>query len=181
MRIVTQLNGMDMISAGKITEVTSILELTRACGQHMRDNGIDQWDEDYPNKAVILQDIQTQTLFAYREDDEVLGIVVLNETQDEEYGQINWSTTEEDRNIVVHRLAVRPDKQRQGIARRLMDFAEEWARDNHYDSIRLDTFSQNPRNQRFYTNRGYTDLGPVYLRYKKEHPYYCYELLLTTE
>ena len=64
----------------------------------------------------------------------------------------------EDRNIVVHRLAVRPDKQRQGIARRLMDFAEQWARDHEYDAIRLDTFNQNPGNQRFYLNRGYTDL-----------------------
>ena len=169
-----------MISRGTLTEIDDILTLTRACGQHMRDNGIDQWDEDYPNREVIVQDIQTQTLFAYRERGKVLGIVVLNETQDEEYGEINWSTTEEERNIVVHRLAVRPDKQRQGIARRLMDFTEEWARDNQYDAIRLDTFSQNPRNQRFYTNRGYTDLGPVFLKYKKEHPYYCYELLLTT-
>ena len=74
-----------MISTGKLTEVDTILTLTRACGQHMRDNGIDQWDEDYPNREVISHDIQTQTLFAYREDDEVLGIVVLNETQDEEY------------------------------------------------------------------------------------------------
>lgn len=59
-----------------------------------------------------------------------------------------------------------------------MDFAEQWARDNHYDAIRLGAFSQNPRNQRFYLNRGYTDLEPVYLKYKKDHPYYCYASLL---
>ena len=170
-----------MISTGKIEELDEILALTRACGQHMRDNGIDQWDADYPNRAVILQDLQTQTLFAYRENNEVLGIVVLNESQDEEYEDVTWSTSEADRNIVVHRLAVRPDHQRSGIARRLMDFSEQWARDNHYAAIRLDTFSQNPRNQRFYLKRGYTDLGPVYLKYKKDHPYYCYELLLNQE
>jgi len=170
-----------MISIGTLEELDEILALTRACGQHMRDNGIDQWDADYPNRSVILQDLQAQTLFAYRENNEVLGIVVLNESQDEEYAEINWSTSDTDRNIVVHRLAVRPDQQRRGIARRLMDFAEQWALDNHYDAIRLDTFSQNPRNQRFYLNRGYTDLGSVYLKYKKDHPYYCYELLLTVE
>ena len=120
-------------------------------------------------------------MFAYRENNDVVGIVVFNESQDEEYAEINWSTSEADRNIVVHRLAVRPDKQRRGIARRLMDFAEQWARENDYDAIRLDTFSQNPRNQRFYLNRGYTDLGTVYLKYKKDHPYYCYELLLKAE
>ena len=167
-----------MISVGQLNELEAILQLTRACGQHMRDNGIDQWDEHYPDRAVLVNDLQTETLFAYREGDEILGVVVLNETQDEEYGDVSWSTSEDDRNIVVHRLAVRPDQQGRGLGRKLMDFAEQWARDNRYDAIRLDTYSQNPRNQRFYTNRGYRDLGPVYLKYKKEHPYYCYELLL---
>ena len=167
-----------MISKGESFEVEEILALTRACGQHMRENGIDQWDENYPNQKVILQDLQTQTLFVYRENDEILGIVVLNEEQDQEYAEINWSTSETDRNIIVHRLAVKPDHQKRGIAKRLMDFAEMWSRDKLYHAIRLDTFSQNPRNQRFYLNRGYTDLGSIYLKYKKDAPYYCYELLL---
>lgn len=167
-----------MISSGKTHEVDTILALTRACGKHMRENGIDQWDENYPDRENLLKDLETETLFAYREADIILGIVVLNEAQDEEYREIKWSTNDNDRNIVVHRLAVLPEHQGKGIARKIMDFTEEYASNNAYDAIRLDTFSQNPRNQRFYTNRGYTDLGAVYLKYKKEHPYYCYERLL---
>ncbi|XOV66951.1 MAG: GNAT family N-acetyltransferase [Fluviicola sp.] len=167
-----------MISHGKPEELEEILELTRACGQHMRENGIDQWDENYPDLVSLKHDIVTNTLFAYRENGHVVGIVVLNETQDPEYTEINWSTSEEQRNLVVHRLAVSPDQQGKGIARKIMDFAEDWARKNNFDAIRLDTFSQNPRNQRFYKNRGYTELGSVYLSYKKEYPYFCYELIL---
>lgn len=166
------------ISIGKKNEVDVILQLTKSCGKHMRAQGIDQWDEDYPDRESIRKDLETETLFAYREGNQILGIVVVNESQDEEYGEIHWSTSEEDKNIVVHRLAVRPDQQGKGIGRKLMDFAEQWAKENNYDAIRLDTYSQNPRNQRFYTNRGYTNLGSVYLKYKKEFPYYCYELLL---
>ena len=167
-----------MIFVGEIHEIDEIIALTKACGLHMRENGIDQWDENYPDRASIQKDLETKTLFAYRENDTILGIVVLNENQDEEYGEINWSTTDNDRNIVVHRLAVLPEHQGKGIARKIMDFAEEHARINAYDAIRLDTFSQNSRNQKFYTNRGYKDLGPVYLKYKKDHPYYCYERLI---
>lgn len=167
-----------MISHGRLDELEAILAMTRACGKHMRENGIDQWDENYPDLERLSNDIRTETLFAYRENNEVIGIIVLNETQDEEYAEINWSTSESDKNIVVHRLAVHPTYQGKGIARKLMDFAEDWARTNDYDAIRLDTFSQNPRNQRFYSNRGYADLGPVFLSYKKTHPYFCYELLL---
>ncbi len=167
-----------MISNGKPEELDAILALTRACGKHMRENGIDQWDEHYPDRDSLKRDIETNTLFVYRENNEILGIIVLNETQDPEYADIHWSTSDTDRNIVVHRLAVSPEHQGKGIARKIMDFAEEWAKENQYDAIRLDTFSQNPRNQRFYKNRGYTELGSVYLSYKKEHPYFCYELLL---
>ena len=167
-----------MISTGMMNEIDAIIQLTKACGQHMRDNGIDQWDEDYPNHAVIERDLETKTLFAYREHNKIIGIVVLNETQDEEYKEMNWSTSDNDRNLVVHRLAVLPHHQGRGIGRILMDFAEQWASTNNYDAIRLDTYSQNPRNQRFYRQRGYTELGAVFLQYKKEHPYYCYELLL---
>ena len=167
-----------MISHGKLDEIDEIIALTKACGKHMRDNGIDQWDEHYPDRGSIQNDIETETLFTLCEGDQILGIVVLNESQDEEYAEINWSTSETDRNLVVHRLAVRPDQQGKGLARQLMDFTEQFAQDEGYDAIRLDTFSQNPRNQRFYLKRGYTDLGAVFLKYKKEHPYFCYELLL---
>jgi GNAT superfamily N-acetyltransferase len=167
-----------MVSTGKVHEIDAILALTKACGKHMRDNGIDQWDENYPDYDSLLNDIKTETLFAYREGDAILGIIVLNESQDEEYSAMNWSTNDDDRNIVVHRLAVHPEHQGKGIARSIMDFAERWAADNNFDAIRLDTFSRNPRNQKFYTNRGYTELGSVYLKYKKDHPYFCYEMLL---
>ncbi len=168
-----------MISLGLPDEIDAIIALTKRCGTHMRENGIDQWDENYPDYASISTDLKTETLFVFREDEVILGIVVLNESQDEEYNQISWMTDYEARNLVVHRLAVDPIHQGKGIARMLMNHAENYARQNQYDSIRLDTFSQNTRNQRFYTNRGYTDLGSVYLKYKKEHPYFCYELLLT--
>ncbi len=168
-----------MISLGLPDEIDAIIALTKRCGTHMRENGIDQWDENYPDYTSISADLKSETLFVFRENEAILGIVVLNEFQDEEYNQISWLTNSEARNLVVHRLAVDPIHQGKGIARMLMNHAENYARQNQYDSIRLDTFSQNTRNQRFYTNRGYTDLGSVYLKYKKEHPYFCYELLLT--
>ncbi len=167
-----------MISLGKKEEIDQIITLTKACGKHMRENGIDQWDEHYPDRISIENDVATKTIYCYRENAKIVGIVVLNELQDEEYTEIDWLTDENSRNLVVHRLAVYPESQGQGIAQQLMTFAENFAQKNNYDSIRLDTFSQNPRNQRFYTKRGYTDLGSIYLKYKKEHPYFCYELLL---
>jgi len=59
-----------------------------------------------------------------------------------------------------------------------MNFAENHARKNGFTSIRLDTFSQNTANQKFYETRGYQKLGDIYFPKQSEHPFHCYELIL---
>ena len=167
-----------MIRLGRTEDITHIIALTKSCGRFLRENGIDQWDENYPSIEIIEQDILKQQLFCYIEKDELKGIVVLNENQDPEYEQINWLTDSNSKNLIVHRLAVDPKNQGRGIARKLMDYAEDYGKKNQYNSIRLDTFSRNLRNQRFYSNRNYHKIGEVYLSYRCDYPYYCYELPL---
>ena len=97
--------------------------------------------------------------------------------KDEEYEPIAWLTPD-GKNYYIHRLAVHPDFQHQGLARKLMDFAEQQVKSMNGASVRLDTFSQNRRNQKFYEARGYTRLGNIYFPKQSEHPFYCYELVL---
>ena len=59
-----------------------------------------------------------------------------------------------------------------------MDFAENYAKDNSHISVRLDTFSKNKRNLKFYESRGYQRLDGIYLPKQSEFPFYCYELIL---
>ena len=60
----------------------------------------------------------------------------------------------------------------------MMDFAEDFAKSNNYISIRLDTFSQNPRNNKFYKSRGYNKLDDVYFPKQSQFPFHCYEKLV---
>ena len=82
------------------------------------------------------------------------------------------------RNIYIHRLGVHPNRQGKGYAQQMMQFAENHARDNGFISVRLDTFSQNARNQRFYEKRGFQKLGDIFFPKQSEHPFHCYELVL---
>ena len=59
-----------------------------------------------------------------------------------------------------------------------MKFAEHYAQENNVLSIRLDTFSQNKRNQKFYELRGYKKLGDIFFPKQSKHPFHCYELVL---
>ena len=59
-----------------------------------------------------------------------------------------------------------------------MDFTENYASKNNFKSIRLDTFSQNKRNQLFYEKRNYTKLEKIYFLNQSEYPFYCYEMII---
>ncbi|MBC2838077.1 GNAT family N-acetyltransferase [Robiginitalea sp. SC105] len=168
-----------MIRPAKVVEIPQILELTRACGREMCARGIFQWTETYPSREAFQQDIDRGELWVLDLGQGPVGTLVLSEVMDEEYRQVLWLTPN-DRNRYVHRLGVHPDLQGRGYARKLMDFAEARAAAEGAASIRLDTFSRNPRNQRFYEQRGYQRLGAVYFPKQSAYPFYCYERILSS-
>ena len=166
-----------MIRKGTIADIDSILEITKACAQFMINQNIFQWNEFYPNKSAFVNDAKMGELYALEVDKNFIGAITISTHMDSEYIPIKWLTTNSN-NIYIHRLAVHPDHQGQGYAQKLMDFAEEFAINNNYTSIRLDTFSKNKRNQKFYEIRGYKKLGSVYFHNQSQDPFYCYELVL---
>lgn len=166
-----------MIRSAKISEIADILTMTKACAARMIANGIYQWNEDYPSREAFEKDIERDELFVLESDGKIIGTVVVSTLMDEEYHPVQWLTPNTN-NCYVHRLGVDPEYQGQGYARKLMDFAEDFARQAGFMSVRLDTFSQNKRNQHFYEKRGYQKLEDIYYPKQSDHPFHCYELLL---
>ncbi len=151
--------------------------ITRSCADAMIKKGIFQWNEAYPSKEILKKDIELQQLWKLTENNTIIGIIVLTKIEDEEYKSVKW-LTENLNNLYVHRLAVQPKFQGKGYAQKLMSFGEDYAINNNYNSIRLDTFSQNTRNQKFYEKRGYIKLESIFFPNQSVHPFYCYEKVL---
>jgi ribosomal protein S18 acetylase RimI-like enzyme len=166
-----------MIRQAKISEIPDILTITQACSQKMQENGILQWNEHYPSKEAFIQDIKRNELFVIEKNSTVQGTIVISTLMDEEYIPIKWLTPNGN-STYIHRLSVHPELQGQGLAQKMMDFAEAFSRENGFVSVRLDTFSQNKRNQRFYEQRGYQKLGDIFFPKQSDHPFHCYELVL---
>ena len=166
-----------MIRIATIKDIDTILDITKQCAKYMIDKGIFQWNEHYPNRLAFENDVKRKELYVLEIEDDIIACIVVSTFMDEEYVPINWLTPNNN-NIYIHRLAVNPAQQGNGYAQKLMDFAEKWAKENNYISVRLDTFSQNFRNQRFYEQRNYQRLGDIYFPKQSNHPFYCYELVL---
>jgi len=159
------------IKSETVDQVTQIMLLISGVIQHMESQGIFQWDEVYPNQEVIENDLSDGTLYTATVDDTIYGIIVLNEHQELEYQQVNWMF-QSDNILVVHRIAVDRDWQGKGVGSELMNFAEKFARENHYDAIRLDAFTQNPAAVALYHSRRYRLAGSVTFR---KGSFFCFE------
>jgi len=166
-----------MIRPAKISEIPDILTITGACAADMIKKGIYQWNEHYPSQEVFEKDIDRGELYVVEDKRQLVGTIVISNFMDAEYKPIEWLTDNRN-NVYIHRIAVHPDFQGKGFAQKLMDFAENYAKENCFISIRLDTFSQNKPNQKFYETRGYEKLGDIYLPKQSEYPFHCYELVL---
>lgn len=161
------------IKKAVLLDLKQLYELTTRCAKHMENDGIYQWNTCYPSKEVLQNDLQLNQLWKLVVNDAIIGIIVLTDIEDKEYEIVKWGS-KNIKNLYIHRLAIQPKFQRMGYAQKLMKFAI----DNNYASIRLDTFSKNIRNQRFYEKRGYIKFESIYFLNQSPFPFYCYEKVL---
>lgn len=166
-----------MIRKATYIDIDSILKITKACAEFMIKKDIFQWNEHYPNKAVFEKDVLRDELYVIEYKSKIIGCIAISTYMDKEYFSNKWLTSNK-KNIYIHRLAVHPKYQGKGFAQQLMNFAEQFAVTNKFQSVRLDTFSQNKRNQKFYELRNYKKLEEIYFPKQSTYPFYCYELVL---
>ena len=150
-----------------LVKIENVLEDVKA---NMNANGIDQWDAQYPNRKILIQDLQLQVGYIYVENEAVLSYMVLNESYDKEYNLLTWKYASPF--LVLHRLFVSPSAQGKRISSKMISFAEQYALENDYRSIRLDAFSLNETANAVYLKKGYEFVGTVMFR---KGVFNCYE------
>jgi len=163
-----------MIQQLTIEHATGVLSIIEKATAVMQRQGVDQWDDIYPNIEIISQDLQAATGFGYFESSSLAGYIVINEISSPEYDQIKWMQNDKPF-LVIHRLCVDPDFQNRGIGKNLIGFAEHLANIKNYDSIRLDAFSKNPISLKLYDQLGYRRVGAVEFR---KGTFVCFEKIL---
>ncbi len=168
------------IGTAVIEDLDEVLALVREAIADMNERGIHQWNEQYPQDYLIKWDIEKDMLHVARDGDVIVGSISLTYEGDVEYRDVEW-TDIDGKYLVVHRLVVHPEHQRLGVASTLMEHAEKMARDTGCTSMRLDTFSENPRSLAFFTKQGY-ERKPGHIHFPENvEPYFCFEKVFQTD
>ena len=146
-----------------IDDLDALVALYGAATQDMLRQGIDQWDEYYPDREILTEDVESGDMTLGLLDGEPACAWVVNREYEPEYVSGAWEHTGGDF-CVLHRLCVNPELQGRGLARQAMARMEKNALDKGFDSVRLDVFSQNLHAQRVYERLGYKRTGEVRFR-----------------
>ena len=137
-----------------------------------RGNGTTDWDEFYPNRAILNEDIEKGELWALREDGQILAVIALIDEEFEEDVDVRWSDA---KGCMLARLCVDPKLQGLGIGAEVMRLVSEEAARQGYEATRHLASIHNPAALRLYRKLGYVELGPVHCY---DHDYIAFERLL---
>jgi ribosomal protein S18 acetylase RimI-like enzyme len=166
-------------SLAAIAQSAAMCRLYEACKTDLINRNIFQWGDwgnNYPGKVHIDGAIMRNESHVLKVNDEIIGAVILNEQQSEEWRTLPWSESG-GKVLVIHALVIDPRCQNQGYGKKLLSYCEQYAKGHHYKSIRLDAFIKNDASNRLYIGFGYKNVGIVRFDSKPEgnKDYYCYE------
>jgi ribosomal protein S18 acetylase RimI-like enzyme len=110
-------------------------------------------------------------IFLYKENEVCRGMISLKEGQSS--GE-NLTPNDTDKSFEVNCLAVHPHWRHQGIARSLIAFAEQYAKEQGYSSLKLNIFAENEDAVGLYNKLDYKQAGETQSSYQKV-PFICFE------
>lgn len=150
------------IVRAELSDIDAIMACIADAQRFLARLGVDQWQDGYPTKEIIEQDILRGESFVMTEDGKVIATAVISFTGEPTYSVIEGSWSADIPYGVIHRLAVR-DSGRGGVARRFFSYAEAMAEANGYGCIRVDTHSDNRVMLHLLEELGYARCGVITL------------------
>ncbi|MBN8200103.1 GNAT family N-acetyltransferase [Bacillus sp. NTK034] len=162
------------IRKGTKDDLNKIMDIVKKTVAIMESEGNDQWNRTYPQDQDFLADVETGNLYTFIYEGKVAGSITVDQIQAEEYKNASWRKDEPC--FVFHRLAVDPEIRGEGIASKLINYAEEHAVSKGIPYMRTDTYSLNKKAQRLFEKNGYVNAGTIFM--DRENPFYCYDKLL---
>ncbi|WP_125547367.1 GNAT family N-acetyltransferase [Levilactobacillus lindianensis] len=166
----------------KPEELDLICDIIEDGKKQLADAGIDQWQNEYPNRDVIASDIDNGRAVIYNSDDhETLGVAAVIEAPDNSYDTLEgkW-LSDTTKYVTVHRVAIFSHHQGKGYASQLFRDLFDYIAENHpdADSIRIDTHKDNAKMQHLIEKFGFQRVGRIVGVYHPTDECYVYEKLV---
>ena len=158
-------------------DIDRIMEIFAAARKRIASLGINQWQDGYPQREVILEDIALSRSYVGEVDGVIVATVMLMTDNESTYDVIydgKWKLGGD--YLTIHRIALDGALCGTGAAKKLMDFAEGEAIKRGMRSIRVDTHEGNVPMRKNLEKNGYGYCGIIHLKNGAERVAYQKEV-----
>lgn len=143
-------------------DIQQIMFIIEQAKVGLKSQEIDQWQNGYPNKDSILEDIHQGDSYVIEDDGAIIATCMISDEKDPNYAHIEDGSWLQDGSYrVVHRVATHPLYKGKNIASLLLSNAETMV--PAVISLRADTHEKNLSMQRLLDKNGFTYCGIVYV------------------
>ncbi|WP_455683422.1 GNAT family N-acetyltransferase [Thomasclavelia sp.] len=146
-------------------DINAVMTIINQAKAYFKKQGINQWQDGYPNESSIINDINRQEAYVLDVDDEIVATAMISKSIEPNYNYIDGKWLQPNDYIVVHRIAVRDDQKGKNLAKIIIDEAIKLYPNMH--SIRMDTHDDNLSMQSFLIKYGFEYCGIIYLENKE--------------
>ena len=151
------------------SDIHTIMNIIKQAQDYFKDQGIDQWQNNYPNYETIENDIINKNSYVLLNDTIIIGTVVLSFDGERNYDYIyggEWKSDYE--YAVIHRIAVDSSYKGLGIASTIINNVKEICLEKGVCSIKVDTQKDNLSMQKLLKKNEFEYCGIIYLEDKNE-------------
>ncbi|MGE4484268.1 MAG: N-acetyltransferase family protein [Oscillospiraceae bacterium] len=146
------------------SDVAEIMDIIAAAQNFMRSSGLPQWQDGYPAREIIEEDVEVGESYVLTDGGVILGTAVVSFRPDPSYRNLTEGAWLDDGPYAaVHRVAVRAERRKKGSGTAIFGYAEGLARAEGISSIRGDTHHLNLLMQGLLAKCGFVRCGCIIL------------------
>lgn len=138
------------------------MEMINAAKQHLKEQGIDQWQNGYPDEACIHRDIASQKGYFLSDGSRALGYLCIDFDGEPAYDKLNGKWLSNGPYVVMHRLALSDQARGKGESSAAFRLVEQYALAKGIPAFRVDTDADNQKMQHILRKNGFTYCGTIW-------------------
>lgn len=145
-------------------DLDRIMEIVAQAQKYMREAGFCQWDNGYPSRELISDDIKNADRYVVCEGNIIMASAGIFFGEEPDYKEIyDGEWLNDSAYLSIHRICVDNSFKGMGMGGALVRYAEEMARKNNIRNLRCDTHEGNTSMRRMLEKNGFVYCGIVRL------------------
>ncbi|GKX66236.1 GNAT family N-acetyltransferase [Inconstantimicrobium mannanitabidum] len=147
-----------------IMDINQVMNIIKQAQTYFKNQGIDQWQNNYPNTETIRKDIENNYSYVLIKEHNIVATAAISFDGEKTYNNIydgQWITNED--YAVIHRIAVDSNYKGSGLSSEIIKNVEMLCLNRGIHSIKVDTHEENLSMQKMLKKNEFEYCGIIYL------------------